>query len=96
MDDDSKYRKIVMLAERYANKYEDITFRRQGWVGRNKDTNVTEVLPINAFEILPLNQVLLPEVERITRDLLSTLLGGAELKPAKGEEHAEDSGKSEA
>ena len=87
----TEYRKIVMLAERYSDQYEDISIQRQGWVGRNKATGATEVLPVNAFDIIPLDQVLLPEVERMVYKLFQELVGDV-----KEEEDAEDPGEPQA
>lgn len=88
---------IVILSERNSQRYENITFQRQGWVGRNKETGVTEVLPINAFEIVPMRQFIAPIVEQEARRLLMGLLAEAGVAvPVEEEEDAKDPGESEA
>ena len=66
-------RKIVVLAERYSDTYEDISIQRQGWTGRNKLTGVTEVLPVNAFQLVGLEQLVRPTLERMAREMIEGL-----------------------
>jgi hypothetical protein len=69
---------ILALQPGLESKYEDFSYQRQGFAGKNKKNGTLEVLPTDAFRIVPLTE-LLPELRQMVNQAVAEQ--AAELAP---------------
>ena len=69
---------VLALMEGLEKKYKDFTYQRQGFAGLNVSNGTLEVLPTDAFRIVPLTE-LLPELRQMVNQAVAEQ--AAELAP---------------
>lgn len=66
-------RYVLALKPDLEQRYENFSYERQGFAGRNKSSGALEILPVDAFQVVPASS-LFPDMNDMIRNACAALL----------------------